>query len=246
METCHLGLPRSFTMVARDCRGITLFFWGFLVAFGSLIIPAGYDARHMVSLRTQVHFVFPDTQPDTQNTQTHKHPDPQTLTLCLDGVGVDGGIGAPRSTARLQDVHADPACDARQLGGLQDEGLPVLGQQLGAALVTRERRQALGLLARHVATGASRLLQRTRRNTVTGEAGRGTRRTLIVSTILIQELHQLYSVNIILPDRYPTNPTALQDPNIRKKNSPKPHNLGKIWLLHIGLPSAVPPHRHLH
>lgn len=78
-------------------------------------------------------------------------------TLGLDGVGVDGGVGAAGGPPRLQDVLADPAGDAGQLGGLQDEGLAVLGQQLGSALVAGERRHALHLLPRHV-TARPRLL----------------------------------------------------------------------------------------
>lgn len=38
MSWCH-DSPKSFTIVARDCRGITLLFNGDLVALGSLIIP---------------------------------------------------------------------------------------------------------------------------------------------------------------------------------------------------------------
>jgi len=104
--------------------------------------------------------------PPPPRAQPHTHT--HTLTLGLDGVGVDGGVGAARGPARLQDVLADTAGDARQLGGLQDEGLAVLRQQLGAPLVARERRQALGLLPRHVTPRASRLLQDSARSTVIG------------------------------------------------------------------------------
>lgn len=72
------------------------------------------------------------------------------LTLCLDGVGVDGGVGPAGGPPRLQDVLADTAGDAGQLGGLQDEGLAVLGQQLGSTLVAGEWRHALHLLPGHV------------------------------------------------------------------------------------------------
>lgn len=81
----------------------------------------------------------------------------RTLTLSLDGVGVDGGVGPAGRPSRLQNVLADAAGDAGQLGGLQDEGLSVLGQQLGSALVAGERRHALHLLPRHV-TAWTRLL----------------------------------------------------------------------------------------
>lgn len=60
-------------------------------------------------------------------------------TLGLDSVGVDGGVGSACGAAGLEDVLTHPPCDAGQLGGLQDEGLPVLGQQLGSALVASER-----------------------------------------------------------------------------------------------------------
>lgn len=60
---------------------------------------------------------------------------------------------------RLQDVLAHAPSDAGQLSGLQDERLPVLGQQLGSTLVTGERRHALDLLACHVTAGA-RLLEK--------------------------------------------------------------------------------------
>ncbi len=59
-------------------------------------------------------------------------------TLSLDGIGVDGGVGPSCSAARLQDVLTHPPSDTGQLGGLQDEGLAVLGQQLGSPLVTGE------------------------------------------------------------------------------------------------------------
>lgn len=71
-------------------------------------------------------------------------------TLGLDGVGIDGGVGPAGSSPRLQDVLADAAGDAGQLGGLQDEGLAVLGQQLGSALVAGEWRHTLHLLPGHV------------------------------------------------------------------------------------------------
>lgn len=60
-------------------------------------------------------------------------------TLCLDSVGVDGGVGPSGGTARLQDVLTHPPGHAGQLGGLQDECLAVLGQQLGSPLVAGER-----------------------------------------------------------------------------------------------------------
>lgn len=71
-------------------------------------------------------------------------------TLSLDGVGVDRGVGPTGGSPRLQDVLTNAAGDAGQLGGLQDEGLAVLGQQLGSALVAGERRHALHLLPGHV------------------------------------------------------------------------------------------------
>lgn len=60
-------------------------------------------------------------------------------TLSLDSVGVDGGVGASSSTSRLQNVFAHPPSNAGELGGLQDECLAVLGQQLGSTLVAGER-----------------------------------------------------------------------------------------------------------
>lgn len=60
-------------------------------------------------------------------------------TLSFDGIGVDGSVGAPCCTARLQNVLTHPASDAGQLGGLQDERLAVLGQQFGSTLVASER-----------------------------------------------------------------------------------------------------------
>lgn len=38
--------PRSFTMTASDCRGISLLFRGALVALGSRIIPEGAQPTH--------------------------------------------------------------------------------------------------------------------------------------------------------------------------------------------------------
>lgn len=77
-----------------------------------------------------------------------------THTLSLDSVGIDGGVGPSCSAARLQDVLTHTPSDAGQLGGLQNERLAVLGQQLGSTLVAGERRHALDLLARHVTAGA--------------------------------------------------------------------------------------------
>ena len=88
------------------------------------------------------------------------------LTLGLDGVCIDGGVGAACRAAGLQDVSADAAGNTRQLGGLQDECLPVLGQQLGAPPARRERGQALHLLAGHV-TARSGLLRRGQKSQVT-------------------------------------------------------------------------------
>lgn len=75
-------------------------------------------------------------------------------TLSLDGVGVDGSVGPSCSTAWLQDVFTHPPCDAGQLGGLQDERLAVLGQQLGSTLVAGKWRHTLNLLACHVTAWA--------------------------------------------------------------------------------------------
>lgn len=75
-------------------------------------------------------------------------------TLSLDGVGIDRGVGPSCSTARLQDVFTHPPSDAGQLGGLQDECLAVLGQQLGSTLVAGEWRHTLDLLACHVTARA--------------------------------------------------------------------------------------------
>lgn len=75
-------------------------------------------------------------------------------TLSLYGVGIDGGVGPSCSAARLQDVLTHPPSDASQLGGLQNESLPVLGQQLGSTLIAGEWRHALDLLACHMTAGA--------------------------------------------------------------------------------------------
>lgn len=60
-------------------------------------------------------------------------------TLSLYSVGIDGSVGPSCSAARLQDVLTHPSSNAGQLGGLQDERLAVLGQQLGSTLVAGER-----------------------------------------------------------------------------------------------------------
>lgn len=79
----------------------------------------------------------------TNNVHHFRHFSDSVMDLCvhtlsLDGIGVDGGIGTSRSTARLQDVLTHPPSNTGQLGGLQDESLAVLGQQLGSALVAGE------------------------------------------------------------------------------------------------------------
>lgn len=75
-------------------------------------------------------------------------------TLSLYCVGIDGGVRASGGAVGLQDILAHPPRDARQLCGLQDKRLAVLGQQLGSTLIAGKGRQALDFLAGHVTAGA--------------------------------------------------------------------------------------------
>lgn len=46
-----LFLPKSFTMVASDCRGTSLVFRGVFVALGSRIIPEDTDVSNQILLQ---------------------------------------------------------------------------------------------------------------------------------------------------------------------------------------------------
>lgn len=112
--------------------------WGFCILHIPLMLRAGRSSSRM-SLSVSRVSPLPS--------RPHFSPSP---TLSLDGVGVDGCIGAARGTARLQHVAAQAAGQARQPRGLQQEGLAVLGQQLGPAGAGGVRREALRLGAREV------------------------------------------------------------------------------------------------
>ena len=58
-----------------------------------------------------------------------------TLTLSLDGGRVDGVVGVAAQEVGAQQVLADAAGGAGQVGGVQVEGLPRLHRKLGAAAV---------------------------------------------------------------------------------------------------------------
>lgn len=122
------------------------------MALGSLIIPEETDMSNQM-----LEHNVPINETDCLNQSIkscHHHVDVCVRTLSLDSVSVDGGIGPSCSTARLQDVLTHPPSDTGQLGGLQDERLAVLGQQLGSTLIAGKWRHALNLLACHVTAGA--------------------------------------------------------------------------------------------